>query len=51
MGDQGKQQVRERVWIEKFDHTEETPVLVETEFFERVLPNLHSSGDDVTEST
>lgn len=51
MGDKGQQQVRERVWVEKFDHTAETPVLVETEFFEQIRPNLHSSGDDTPETT
>lgn len=51
MGDKGQQQVRERVWVEKFDHTEETPVLVKTEFFERIRPNLQSSGEDTPETT
>lgn len=34
-GDKGQQEIRERVWVEKFDHTGETPVLVETQFVER----------------
>jgi hypothetical protein len=44
-GDKGQQQIRERVWIEKFDHTEDVPVLVETQFVERHL-NLRTTEAD-----
>jgi hypothetical protein len=34
VGDNGRQEIRERVWVEKFDHEAETPTLVETVFCE-----------------
>lgn len=37
MGDKAEQDVRERVWVEKFDHEGPEPVLVERVFLERVL--------------
>lgn len=38
MGDKGKHEVRERIWVEKFDHSGEVPKLVETVFVESRRP-------------
>lgn len=35
MGDKGRHELRERVWIEKFDHSTDTPTLVESAFIEK----------------
>jgi hypothetical protein len=35
MGDKAPNEVRERVWVEKFDHNAEEPTLVETVFVEQ----------------
>jgi hypothetical protein len=36
MGEKAPQEIRERVWVEKFDHSGDTPTLVETAFVETV---------------
>jgi hypothetical protein len=36
MGEKAPQEIRERVWVEKFDHSGDTPQLVETAFVETV---------------
>ena len=38
MGDDARKQIRERVWVEKIDHSGDTPVLVETVFTETHKP-------------
>lgn len=35
MGDKAPNEVRERIWVEKFDHSGEEPKLVETVFVEQ----------------
>jgi hypothetical protein len=46
VGDKAPQEIRERVWVEKFDHSGDTPVLVETTFVERTR-----RGDEVNVTT
>lgn len=50
MGDKGQHEIRERVWVEKFDHDADEPVLVETKFFERIR-KVPAEPDDTPETT
>lgn len=50
-GDKGQQEIRERVWVEKFDHSGETPVLVETQFVERTRREVIRPPAPTSEST
>lgn len=48
-GDKHQQQVRERVWVEKFDHSGDTPVLVDTTFVEKRYDRCQMCGQLVPE--
>lgn len=37
MGEKAPQEIRERVWVEKFDHSGDMPRLIETVFVEQII--------------
>lgn len=52
MGERAPHEVRERVWVEKFDHSGDEPKLVETTFVQRtrkVAPDGTETVETVTE--